>query len=332
MASPTPQIRSVSDIKSALLHPSTTSHYEVSIGFPRNIGKYFEENGVKLNLVNQDRLNLMCCEALLPGSNFATLEITNDYHGVTERHAYRRVYDDRIDLTFYVDAEYYLPIRVFETWMKFIAQEASDAPQADKGNITSRNAEYFYRFNYPDNYVAEGLTVTKFERSSLGGISGTNAGYLSYEFIRSYPISITSMPVSYESASLLKCTVSMTYIRYVVNNLAEKREAEPTPPPVEQAAFNAEPQKVDGPRREDLDIWALTNRKMINNVGTEKQRAILADTDSYYKNNTSRQQRLQNLTTKGGYTVPGPTARPAMGPGPLTPTGRALPGTRLRFI
>ena len=41
----------------------------------------------------------------LPGSNLATLETTNTYHGVTQRHAYRRVYDDRIDLTFYVDAE-----------------------------------------------------------------------------------------------------------------------------------------------------------------------------------------------------------------------------------
>jgi hypothetical protein len=34
--------------------------------------------------------------------------------------------------------------------------------------------------------------------------------------VNSYPISITSMPVSYDASSLLKCTVSFSYIRYYV--------------------------------------------------------------------------------------------------------------------
>jgi hypothetical protein len=65
----------------------------------------------------------MCSEATLPGSNLATFEINDNFHGVTERHAYRRVYDDRIDLTFYVDADNYIPIRYFETWMKWIVEK-----------------------------------------------------------------------------------------------------------------------------------------------------------------------------------------------------------------
>jgi hypothetical protein len=72
----------------------------------------------------QEQLNLMCSEATLPGSNLATFEINDNFHGVTERHAYRRVYDDRIDLTFYVDADNYIPIRYFETWMKYVAGES----------------------------------------------------------------------------------------------------------------------------------------------------------------------------------------------------------------
>jgi len=40
-------------------------------------------------------------EANLPGSSLATIE-TLDYMGVTERHAYRRLYDDTIDFTFLV--------------------------------------------------------------------------------------------------------------------------------------------------------------------------------------------------------------------------------------
>jgi hypothetical protein len=38
---------------------------------------------------------------------------------------------------------------------------------------------------------------------------------LEYEFINSYPISVASMPVSYDSSSLLKCSVSLSYIRYI---------------------------------------------------------------------------------------------------------------------
>ena len=143
-----PSPKSIAQIKTSLLHPATTSHFEVAIGLPAKLtsGGYLNDNGINLGTNNLDKLNLLCCEATLPGSNLATLELTNDHTGVTERHAYRRVYDDRIDLTFYVDAENYLPIRVFETWMKFIAQESSETAQTDRGSITSRDDQYFYRF------------------------------------------------------------------------------------------------------------------------------------------------------------------------------------------
>jgi len=214
-----PSAKSIQDIKTNLLNPALTSLYYVTVGKPakQEANTFFQKNlGT-----NQEKLNLMCCEATLPGSNLATLELTNDHTGVTERHAYRRVYDDRIDLTFYVDAENYLPIRYFETWMKYISQE-SIAEGA--GKQSTKNKNYFYSFQYPDNYMdLQGLTVTKFEKSSLGnegktstGGAGKKAGTLKYTFIRSFPVSINSMPVSYDSSSLLKCTVSMSYIRYLV--------------------------------------------------------------------------------------------------------------------
>jgi hypothetical protein len=246
-----PTSRSVSQIKSALLHPATTSHFEIELELPSKLNPYLNQNGIRLNNINLDRLKLMCSEATLPGSNLATLELNNDFHGVTERHAYRRVYDDRIDLTFYVDAQYYLPIRVFETWMKYIAQEASDTGQPDKGDITSRSPNYFYRFNYPDFYMSN-LSVVKFEKSSLGGIKGTPGSTLKYNFIRTYPISISSMPVSYDSSSLLKCNVSMSYIRYVLDTIndpppTEQRGSE-NATAVEQAAFNSAPDYLLNPQ------------------------------------------------------------------------------------
>ena len=227
-----PTVRNVAKIKSSLLHPALTSHFEVTIPRPPGLtDNYLTANGLTPYTGLQEQLNLMCSEATLPGSNLATFEINDNFHGVTERHAYRRVYDDRIDLTFYVDADNYLPIRYFETWMKYIVDESAN-PQAARGGVGSVNNSYFYRVRYPEGlngYTTDGLTVTKFERDYKQN--------LEYKFIRSFPISINSMPVSYDSSSLLKCTVSMTYIRYV---LMQESAAASQPQP----NFNLTPQQL----------------------------------------------------------------------------------------
>ena len=217
-----PSIKSVDDIKSSLLRPSLTSHFYVEIPVPSegansdSFKQKLQENGVSWPTRDQDTINLLCSEAVLPGSSLATFEINNDRTGVTERHVHRRMFDDRIDLTFYVDAGNYLPIKFFETWIDFIT---SGATESDNKLI---NKNYFYRMNYPDDYTADqGLKVIKFERdtyksSSRGGYNRPTGSVLEYNFVRAFPLSIASMPVSYDASSLLKCTVSMSYIRYVV--------------------------------------------------------------------------------------------------------------------
>lgn len=212
-----PKIRSVSDIKSKLLRPALTSFYEVDIDLPKGdnvlAGRLsaLRADGSE----DQDVLNLRCSEASLPGSNLATLETTNTYHGVTERHAYRRVYDDRLQLTFYVDAEKYLAIRFFESWIDGIMLQDTDnanPPLAGKSPIDST---YTYRSRYSENYVSpQGLRVRKFEKDF-----DVSNSILEYTFINSYPFSISAIPISYESSDLLKCTVSFSYLRYVVNEL-----------------------------------------------------------------------------------------------------------------
>ena len=209
----------VKDIKSKLLNPALTALYYVTIGGPRDGGGFMNQN-LKNN--DKERLQLMCCEATLPGSSLATLELTNDRTGVTERHAYRRVYDDRIDLTFYVDAENHGPIRYFESWIKFISQESI----AKREGVGTKDPGWNYRIAYPDNYIdPQGLTITKFEKSSLGQTHGEKGGILTYQFLRAYPISVSSMPVSYDSSSLLKCTVSLTYLRYILEVAKEKEQS-----------------------------------------------------------------------------------------------------------
>jgi hypothetical protein len=210
MVAPNPSKKSVSDIKSALLRPALTSHFLVYIRPPDGnfTEKFLKENGLVYDSIKQSNLTLMCSDATIPGSSFLTHESNNDFHGVTERFAYRRAYDDRIDLSFYVDAQEYYTIRFFEIWMKYIANESI------AGTPGIKDSYYSYRFRYPDGNDGyrqdSSLVVTKFERD----YKSIN---LKYEFIKPYPISIQSIPISYDSSSLLKCTVSMTYIRYIVD-------------------------------------------------------------------------------------------------------------------
>lgn len=244
-----PTVRSLAQIKSNLLQPALTSHFEVEIFPPPGLTQdYFSSNSVNWTTVNQDKLNLLCSETVLPGSSIATLELNNDFHGATVRHAHRRLYDDRIDLTFYVSGDDYLPIRFFETWIKYVVGE--NIGETNEGNQSttrpgSKSPYYFYRLNYPTNYVSEeGLKITKFERTGNG--ASYSGSKLVYEFINVFPISVSSMPVSYDSSSLLKCTVSLTYLRYVmtpVSSISPSHEDQTslqttTVTPDQAAAFN----------------------------------------------------------------------------------------------
>ena len=248
-----PTVKNIADIKANLLHPALTSHFEVTIPIPKGFSdnpEYLNKNGLSGFRSNKlGQLQLMCSEAVLPGSNLATFDINDNFHGVTERHAYRRVYDDRIDLTFYVDADNYIPIKYFETWMKYVVGESK---AEGGGKLSSRKPNYFYRVNYPNLYMCEqGLKVIKFERGNRDNKSYSGST-LEYEFINSYPISIASMPVSYDSSSLLKCSVSFSYIRYIFQSTEPDYSPDgPSSEPPTKATgdpsgpnFNATPQQL----------------------------------------------------------------------------------------
>ena len=210
-----PTAKSIADIKANLLHPALTSHFEVKIPLPVELTKGGESSLLTQNGVNynQDKLNLLCSDAILPGSQLATHSITGDFHGATHKHAYRRQFDDRIDLSFYVDAENYLPIRFFEAWIKYIVGEQVTTTGGRPG---TEKSEYFYRMNYPVNYICnQGFEVVKFERTGNG--SSYTGGQMTYKFVDVFPISINSMAVSYDASSLLKCTVAFSYIRYFID-------------------------------------------------------------------------------------------------------------------
>ena len=203
MASTAP--RKIAQTVADLLNPALTSHYHVNIGTPFNdvgFSEFLSGTGASY-YPNQGKLNLMCSEAQLPGSQLATTEILNDFPGVTERHVYRRQFDDRIDLNFYCDAEQYLPVRFFEAWMNYITNTGD--------GIEKEN--YSYRMKFPSKYKGP-LEVTKFEKNIQ---SRKKVKPLTYKFVNAFPLSISSMPVTYDSSDLLKCNISFAYSRYYID-------------------------------------------------------------------------------------------------------------------
>ena len=221
-----PNRKSLSDIRATILRPAMTSQFYMQIDFPDAVQTYMKGRGLadRQGGVLSGGLNLACSEASLPGSSLATLELTSDRTGVTERHVHRRMFDDRIDLTFYVDAQKYLPIRAFEYWKEYITG-GSELSRDDPTEAPLSSASHYYRMNYPEEYMLQqGFKVIKFERDFDGSFKG-NSGVvngsqngITYNFVNAFPIAVASMPVSYDASSLLKCTVSMSYIRYYITD------------------------------------------------------------------------------------------------------------------
>lgn len=229
-----PGVVEANKVKAFLLKPATTSHFVASFSPPTEVVNHLAANKLYFNNSNMnDLINLSCSEAYLPGSSLNTNEISDNYHGITERFAYRRVYDNQSDFTFYVDAPSknskpgYNIIWFFEKWMSYIVNE--QLAVESNGGINAPN--YFYRVRYPNLYRSD-MRLYKFEKdydlnstNKVGpgfgskyqndNSSDENREYLEYIFKDAYPSNISSMPVSYESSQLLKCTVSMTYTRYI---------------------------------------------------------------------------------------------------------------------
>jgi len=237
-----PKPKTLSDLKASLLRPALTSHFQCWFNPPdslnsdlSNLQKWISDKvsaGLGIPYNNNERFfSLSCSEASLPGSSLATHEINNDHTGVTERHVYRRQYDDRASFTFYVDHDYNI-IYFFENWMSFIVNE-----QFATG---VESESFFYRVNFPKSYKTT-IFINKFERDYDGRI-------LQYRFLNAYPISIDSMPVSYDSSQLLKCTVSFNYSRYVVSTDLNVRSTttEPEFGPISGGPLFTQPEGIGG--------------------------------------------------------------------------------------
>jgi len=200
MAGVTPEKLTVSKIKSRLLNVAQSSLYRLTLSVPQAV-----RNNLSLSSIDYDNIDLLCSEASLPGSTLTTHEVNNDYHGVTEKMAYRRMYDETVGLTFYVDRNYKV-IELMEGWMDYISG-INDAR-------TYENPYVSYRMAYPKSYK-NNIFLTKFERDHFSSNSLIPRTTLNYTFVNAFPLALTATPVSYEASDVLKCSVSFNYIRYV---------------------------------------------------------------------------------------------------------------------
>ena len=187
------------EVKEKLGKLSLTNQYQVHFSTLNSlITEYIESKGIDnvRNFLSRDA-GILCSDASLPASAYATGEVKDNFMGIPQEFAHTRLYTD-IDFTFYVDQDY-TSLSIFEGWMDFISSGVSNN-LSDKG--------FFRRFRYPDDYKVNTMTITKFEKN----LERT----LMYEFKNAFPKSITSLPVTYGTADLMKVTVSFNYDRYVV--------------------------------------------------------------------------------------------------------------------
>lgn len=194
------------------LNLARSNLYEVSINAPSKPFSDFLLNGKQYGSINftsdfGNQLGLLCSEASLPTSSYATAEVKDNYMGVAQEFAHTRINTD-IDFTFYIDRQYKV-LGFFEAWMDFISGGSKLTQQRPDGSPTPA---YYRRFNYPKYYKTDGIFIKKFERD----FATSNATNVSFQLINAFPKSVTSIPVAYGEAEVMKVTVTMNYDRYIM--------------------------------------------------------------------------------------------------------------------
>ncbi len=179
-----------------------TNHFLVTISsLTPEVESYLQSfsNASDFRRFLAERGGILCSDASLPTSSYATAEVKDNFMGIPQQFAHTRIYTD-IDFTFYVDEKYTL-LKIFEGWMEYISSGANTF-------MEQQTKSFYRRMRYPDSYKCNTLYINKFEKNFKRT--------LRYQFINAFPKAMSSVPVSYGSAEILKVTVSFNYDRYIV--------------------------------------------------------------------------------------------------------------------
>lgn len=197
--------RKISTFKSLFGNLAQTSHYQVIFGgLPVPLTNYLIRRGVTLPFIAENA-GLLCYNASLPVTSFATSDITGNFMGITERFAHTRQYEE-IGLDFYVDSKYQ-EMKFFESWMEFIASGAHNPIGSTLPPVNQARGNYFMRMQYPENYKCSFTRILKFDRDYNQEIE--------YRFIGLWPSAMSAPQISYESSDIMKVSATFKYDRYI---------------------------------------------------------------------------------------------------------------------
>jgi len=210
--------RRISDFKRTITNVAQTSQYEVRFGAPpAALKEYLSSRGVDQRFIAGD-CGLLCYSTSLPVASNATVNVTGNFAGVTEKFAHTRLYTP-ITMEFYVDKDYKV-IKFLEHWMEFM-NSGSYNPQngtSNSGGFSQADPNYFAKMQYPDTYKMDQTKITKFERDYLNSIE--------YTFFGLFPRAVSPINVGYDQSRTLVASASFEYTRYVsgkINSIDEKR-------------------------------------------------------------------------------------------------------------
>lgn len=188
--------RRISDFKPLFSNLAQSSHYQVIFGgLNSTLISYLGARGVDSRFISESA-GLLCFSASLPGSSFATAEITGNFTGVSEKMAHTRMFT-QISLDFYIDSEY-RELKFLEHWIEYISSGSGVDQQRDG---------YFFRMKYPIEYKSNFTKIIKFDRDYLNEVE--------YNFYGLFPIALDAVPVSYQGSEILKATATFNFDRYV---------------------------------------------------------------------------------------------------------------------
>jgi hypothetical protein len=197
------------DARDLMGNLAQTNHYLVSFSTLKDTIKGHLRSKFEIGDLDNylsRKAGILCSEASLPSSSLATGEVKDNFMGIPQEFAHTRLYTD-IDFTFYVDNDY-TNLRIFEGWIDYITSGSEMLGPIGDG-VSELDDNYYRRVMYPDDYKVQTMRIIKFERDYKQ--------QLEYQFINAFPKLITTIPVSYGQADILKVSVSFNYDRYIVN-------------------------------------------------------------------------------------------------------------------
>ena len=193
---PAPRPRPISEFLPKFQNVAQTSQYIVKFALPVSpLRSFLRRKGVNDRFIAED-IGLLCSDAVLPGSAFASVDARGDFQGVIEKFAHTRNFT-QMNLEFYVDNDYKI-LKFFEHYIEFITGSSAADPTSDT---------YHFRLIFPSDYKMNETRIVKFERDYNR--------FLEYRFIGLFPLSLQSTRVSYQGSSVLKANVTFSFDRYI---------------------------------------------------------------------------------------------------------------------